>query len=323
MAWSRVSGATLASRSNTYGSSWNCGNLGAAVEANDRLILVFAGYTSTGETITGITDSLSNTWAELYGDDLGTGMNHAVWSTVSSAGTPSNITIAFDIGCTQKSVVVAAYRGLNTDANPVDLAALVVASESSSPADSGTTAGTTTVAGGLKIGFGWIAPPRTVSAGTLDATYTLDVAEDGDADAPGAALETVDSGSSGSTARATMGLSGYCSWRMGVMVIKPAAASDSITLTSPDTFSILVEGTYTGTPTGIEANFDGQGWVEIDDSPGGGTFSAYLTGLTAGSGNLQVRHTDATGVTDGKANVSVGVSASAGAWRTQFIGVGV
>lgn len=84
----------------------------------------------------------------------------------------------------------------------------------------------------------------------------------------------------------------------------------ALTLTRPDTFAILVEGTYGGSPTGIEAQFNGGSWVEIDASPTGGTFSAYLTGLAAASGTLAVRHADNTGVTDSEGGVSVGEAGS-------------
>jgi len=99
----------------------------------------------------------------------------------------------------------------------------------------------------------------------------------------------------------------------------------AITLTAPDTFGILVEGTYTGSPTGIEAQFDGQGWTVIDASPSGGTFSAYLSGLTAGTGTLEVRHEDDTGVSDSVPNISVGEASlgSGGVFLTRQQGIGV
>lgn len=99
-------------------------------------------------------------------------------------------------------------------------------------------------------------------------------------------------------------LSGSRAW-----VPVATAAAASITLTATATYAVLVAGTYTGTPTGIEAQFAGQGWVEIDASPSGGTFSAYLTGLTADTGTLEVRHADDTDITDSEGSISLGAVA--------------
>lgn len=94
-------------------------------------------------------------------------------------------------------------------------------------------------------------------------------------------------------------------------------SSDSVTLTSPEQYqpyqrststtgSITVTGTYTGSPTAIEASFNGGGYSTIDASPSGGTFSGTLTGQTVGQGTLTVRFTNETGVTDTAANVLIG-----------------
>lgn len=91
----------------------------------------------------------------------------------------------------------------------------------------------------------------------------------------------------------------------------------SITVTSPvqyqtfqrdtsDEADIVITGTYSGTPTEIEASFNGGAYATIDDSPAGGTFSASLTGQAAGQGTLTVRFTDDTDVNDTVADVGIG-----------------
>lgn len=73
--------------------------------------------------------------------------------------------------------------------------------------------------------------------------------------------------------------------------------------------NIPVSGQYThdGTPpTSIEARFNGGSWAVVDASPAGGQFDGTLANQSAGQGTLEVRFSNATGVTDSVANVAVG-----------------
>lgn len=96
-----------------------------------------------------------------------------------------------------------------------------------------------------------------------------------------------------------------------------AAAADSITLNSPadyqtrqrnlvsNTAALTVSGTYTGSPASIEYRFAGSTWATLVASPSGGAFSTSVT-LPTGQGAFEVRFSNATGVTDSAAYVTVG-----------------
>ncbi len=69
---------------------------------------------------------------------------------------------------------------------------------------------------------------------------------------------------------------------------------------------IVVSGTYTGSPTAIEASFNGGPYATIDASPTGGTYSGTLPAQAAGQGMLLVRFVNDTGISSSVANVGVG-----------------
>lgn len=94
------------------------------------------------------------------------------------------------------------------------------------------------------------------------------------------------------------------------------SASD-ITISSPDQYQtfqrdgsdqadIAISGTYTGSPTAIEASFNGGAFATIDASPSGGTYSGTLSGQAAGQGTLTVRFTNDTGVSATVSDVGIG-----------------
>lgn len=70
--------------------------------------------------------------------------------------------------------------------------------------------------------------------------------------------------------------------------------------------SIAATGTYTGTPTSIQARFNGGTWTTIVASPTGGAFSGTLTGCAVGQGAFEVRFSNDTGVIDSNTFVGVG-----------------
>lgn len=105
--------------------------------------------------------------------------------------------------------------------------------------------------------------------------------------------------------------------RWSGLFIGDAPAAETVTVTTPvayqtyqrdgsDEADIDIEGTYTGTPTAIEASFNGGAYATIDASPSGNAFSGTLSAQAAGQGTLTVRFTNDTGVTDTVANVGIG-----------------
>ncbi len=89
-------------------------------------------------------------------------------------------------------------------------------------------------------------------------------------------------------------------------------STNQIAITSPKPYrvyqrdgsnqaSIAITGTYTGTPTAIEARWNGGDWATLDAAPAGGAFSGTLANLQAVSGSaqgdLEVRFSNATSVT--------------------------
>ncbi len=69
---------------------------------------------------------------------------------------------------------------------------------------------------------------------------------------------------------------------------------------------IPVTGTYTGSPTAIEADFNGGGYAVIDAAPAAGAFSGTLTGQVQGQGTLTVRFANDHSVTATKSYVGIG-----------------
>lgn len=93
--------------------------------------------------------------------------------------------------------------------------------------------------------------------------------------------------------------------------------SDSITLTAPSHYQtyqrndeneadINITGTYTGTPTAIEARFNDGSWTTIESSPSGNSFSGTLSNQQASQGAVEVRFTNATTTADSATYVGIG-----------------
>lgn len=91
----------------------------------------------------------------------------------------------------------------------------------------------------------------------------------------------------------------------GVTITTPANAGMFFQQDSNGEADIVIAGTYTGSPTAIEADFNGGGYETIDASPSGGTFSGTLLAQAAGQGTLTVRFTNDTGASDTLANVLI------------------
>lgn len=98
-------------------------------------------------------------------------------------------------------------------------------------------------------------------------------------------------------------------------------STDTISITTPQanqiiqrtgttfaggTASIAITGTYTGTPTTIEARFAGGTWTTIVASPSGGTYTGTLSSQAAGQGAVEVRFSSNTGITASVADVGIG-----------------
>lgn len=103
-------------------------------------------------------------------------------------------------------------------------------------------------------------------------------------------------------------------WSIGAFGVT-ATVADSITLTAPATkavhqrtsgaATVTIAGNYTNSPTSIEYRWDGGSWTTLDASPSAGTFSESVS-LSEGMATLEVRFSNATGVTDSVEKVCVG-----------------
>lgn len=231
MAGTRVAGAVLSANTGAGATGWNAGNLGAAVQTGDKIVAVLMLVNNgVAPVATGITDSLGNVWIKditpINYADGAFNVEHSVWSTVSSGGTPSNITVAWTGTAVSKAISVGAYRGLLAVAGPSGVELSKSANGTGSgvnTADSGTSAASTSAAGLLKIGFysddGWT---TTVGAGTLDTAYSTftQTVSNGNGET---SLEDATTGAAGTTARATASPgAGAVVWGMSVVVYKLA-----------------------------------------------------------------------------------------------------
>ncbi len=70
--------------------------------------------------------------------------------------------------------------------------------------------------------------------------------------------------------------------------------------------NITIVGTYTGTPTAIEASWNGGAYTTIESNPTGGSFSGTLSNQTGGQGTLTVRFVNSTGTSASISYVGVG-----------------
>ncbi len=82
----------------------------------------------------------------------------------------------------------------------------------------------------------------------------------------------------------------------GVVITTPVQYQ-SRQINSSNQASIPITGTYTGTPTAIEASFNGGAYATIDAAPAAGSYSGTLASQAAGQGTLSVRFTNDTSVT--------------------------
>lgn len=233
MAWAHIASRTLGANINNPGSSWNTGNLSGALSLGDRMFAavdVNWADSNPQPSVTGITDSLSNVWTKIgaiqhhftsggtYNEEL------SMWTTSSAAGTPSNITVAIDNNLSTNSgagIAVDTFSGLNTTTSPVDIFRFdSTAFGNGTAQDSGTTSGTTSGANELKIACVSDGGANTTyGAGTSDTTYTLGATNHLNLNSE-TDIEYADSGSSGSTARATFTSGISSNWLCGVAVIK-------------------------------------------------------------------------------------------------------
>jgi hypothetical protein len=73
-----------------------------------------------------------------------------------------------------------------------------------------------------------------------------------------------------------------------------------------DQASVRLTGTYVGTPTSIQYQWNGGSWTTLVASPAGGVFDATVTLQGPGQGTLSVRFSNSTGISTSMANVGVG-----------------
>ncbi|HTK03638.1 MAG TPA: sialate O-acetylesterase [Alphaproteobacteria bacterium] len=102
-----------------------------------------------------------------------------------------------------------------------------------------------------------------------------------------------------------------------LIFVQPVLAADSITITSPVNYQVIqrnssnqanitISGTYSGSPTAIEASWNSGAYSTIVSSPTSGTFSGTLSAQSAGQGTLIVRFTNSTSVSTSIIYVGIG-----------------
>lgn len=68
---------------------------------------------------------------------------------------------------------------------------------------------------------------------------------------------------------------------------------------------VTVNGTYSGTPTTIQAQFNNQGWHTLDSTLSSNSFSGSFN-ATVGNGTIEVRFSNNVSINDSIANISIG-----------------
>ncbi|MCC2631635.1 MAG: type sorting protein [Patescibacteria group bacterium] len=97
----------------------------------------------------------------------------------------------------------------------------------------------------------------------------------------------------------------------------PFSQAEALRLSSPSKYQVFqrngsnqgtisISGQYTGTPTSIEASWNGGAYSTITSSPTGGIFTGSLTGLPVGQGTLSVRFGNDPTIIESKAYVGIG-----------------
>lgn len=81
---------------------------------------------------------------------------------------------------------------------------------------------------------------------------------------------------------------------VGALTIQEPSAYQVIQRNGSNQADIRISGHYYGTPTAIEASFNGGAYATIDAAPSGGRFTGTLTAQSAGQGTLTVRFANDT-----------------------------
>lgn len=93
---------------------------------------------------------------------------------------------------------------------------------------------------------------------------------------------------------------------VGTISISSPNAYRTFQRNGSDQANIALSGSYTGSPTTIEARFNGGSWTTIDAAPSGGTYSATLSNQATGQGALEVRFSNATSITASQNYIGIG-----------------
>jgi hypothetical protein len=128
---------------------------------------------------------------------------------------------------------------------------------------------------------------------TTGSPHTLSVTDDGGLTDPASIDYTVTAGTVAITTPAAH------------TVRKRTGATNGI----GGTASIAVTGTYTGSPTAIEYSIDGgSNWATLDPAPSAGAYTGTIASVAAQAARytVQVRFSNATGITASVANIGVG-----------------
>jgi hypothetical protein len=106
-------------------------------------------------------------------------------------------------------------------------------------------------------------------------------------------------------------------YKFGRGIEYPLTVQNTVSISSPVSYQVIqrsdsnladipISGGYIGTPTAIEASWNGGSYQTIVSSPSNNTYSGTLTGQTAGEGILSVRFVDDVATTDTQMYVGVG-----------------
>lgn len=93
---------------------------------------------------------------------------------------------------------------------------------------------------------------------------------------------------------------------LGTISLLTPVANEITQRNASDVADIDITGTYTGTPTSIEASWNGGAYAVIEASPSGGSFSGVLSDQSPGQGTIAVRFANDTAINALALNVGIG-----------------
>lgn len=284
-----------------------------ASTADDDLLLA---YVFTAHATNNMSHTTPSGWTLVGTAAKTSGGNRSrisVYRKVASSE-PSSHTFSFSITVDDVLISMARISGVDTTA-PINASSVLYPGSASATPSSASV--TTSVDDCLVLSFLSIL----VTATTIDAVPS-GMTSEYDATTSGSigtrsGCARVNQASAGSSGAKTWTISDARIYFASTIAVAPALAGNAVSIGAPvqyqmmqrdgsDQADIVISGTYTGTPTAIEASFNGGSYATIDGSPSAGTFSGTLSSQDAGTGTLTVRFTNDTGASATVSNVRIG-----------------